>query len=338
MTNMARIGVVGLGNWGSALAKIWIEDGHTVSGWTIEHDVYKSLMEESMNHKYLPGYDLSGLQPTMEINDILENCELIIMALPSSVIISVFDKMVQNLRPSHVIVDLAKGLAPESEDYELISQVLENKLSEAGKNNPVVVMTGPTIAPEVAKGVLTNALVACHDRAVAERVSERLSTGTLVLTPAIDPIGAELWGAYKNTVALACGLVDGLRDSIGGDNLKAALVLAGYSEGIFLLEKMGAGERTAFGPAGIGDLYVTSTSPRSRNRSLGEKLASGIPLDAALAEMHMVAEGVRATKSFLDYSNKIEVKTPFLSSLWSLLEGELEVEDAVRKMVESYRS
>ena len=101
---------------------------------------------------------------------------------------------------------------------------------------------------------------------------------------------------------------------------------------------MGAGERTAFGPAGIGDLYVTSTSPRSRNRSLGEKLASGIPLDTALAEMHMVAEGVRATKSFLDYSNKIDVKTPFLSSLWSLLEGELEVEDAVRKMVESYRS
>jgi glycerol-3-phosphate dehydrogenase (NAD(P)+) len=91
---MARIGVMGLGNWGSALAKIWLEDGHNVSGWTVEHDVYKNLMEESKNHKYLPGYDLSGLHPTMEINDILEECELIIMALPSSVIISVFDEMV----------------------------------------------------------------------------------------------------------------------------------------------------------------------------------------------------------------------------------------------------
>lgn len=338
MTNMARIGVVGLGNWGSALAKIWLDDGHNVSGWTIEHDVYKSLMEESMNHKYLPGHDLSGLHPTMEINDILEDCELIIMALPSSVIIDVFDEMVEKLRPSHVIVDLAKGLAPKNEDSELISEVLEKKLSIAGKSNSVVVMTGPTIAPEVARGVLTNALVACHDKSVAERISERLSTGTLVLTPAIDPIGAELWGAYKNTVALACGLVDGLRDSIGGDNLKAALVLAGYSEGICLLEKMGADESTAFGPAGIGDLYVTATSPRSRNRSLGEKLASGMSLESALSEMHMVAEGVRATKSFLDYSKKIDVPTPFLSALWSLLEGELEVEDAVRKMVESYRS
>ena len=101
---------------------------------------------------------------------------------------------------------------------------------------------------------------------------------------------------------------------------------------------MGADESTAFGPAGIGDLYVTATSPRSRNRSLGEKLASGMSLDSALSEMHMVAEGVRATKSFLDYSKKIDVPTPFLSALWSLLEGELEVEDAVRKMVESYRS
>ncbi len=335
---MSRIGVVGLGNWGTALAKIWIEDGHNVSGWTIEHDVYQSLMEDSLNSKYLPGHDLSGLQATMELSDILETCELIIMALPSSVIISVFDDMLEYLRPSHVIVDLAKGLAPENEKYGLISEVLEDKLLSCGKNNPVVVMTGPTIAPEVAQGVLTNALVACHDRSVAERVSERLSTSSLVLTPAVDPVGAELWGAYKNTVALACGLVDGLRDSIGGDNLKAALVLAGYSEGIFLLEKMGAQKNTAFGPAGIGDLYVTSTSPRSRNRSLGEKLGKGMKLDEALSEMYMVAEGVRATKSFLDQAEKLEIKTPFLAALWALLEDELEVEDAVRKMVESYRS
>ena len=93
-------------------------------------------------------------------------------------------------------------------------------------------MTGPTIAPEVARGVMTTALVACHDRSIAERIAGRLSTNTLVLTPADDPEGAELWGAFKNTVALACGLVDGLRNSIGGDNLKAALVLAGFSEGI----------------------------------------------------------------------------------------------------------
>jgi glycerol-3-phosphate dehydrogenase (NAD(P)+) len=167
-------------------------------------------------------------------------------------------------------------------------------------------------------------------------VAERLSTDSLILTPGEDPVGAELWGAYKNCVALACGLVDGLKDTIGGDNLKAALVLSGYSEGIELLEKMGADPKTAFGPAGIGDLYVTATSPRSRNRTLGEKLGSGKSLDESLEEMHMVAEGVRATRMFLRRSERIGHDTPFLSTLGGLLDGQIEVEDAVRRMVGAY--
>ena len=197
-------------------------------------------------------------------------------------------------------------------------------------------MTGPTIAPEVARGVMTTALVACHDRSVAERIAGRLSTKTLILTPADDPEGAELWGAFKNTVALACGLVDGLRNSIGGDNLKAALVLAGFSEGIRLLGAMGAEPRTAFGPAGLGDLYVTATSPRSRNRTLGEMLGYGKSLEQALEEMHMVAEGVRATRMFVKIAPRLDIEIPFLTSLSQLLDGDIPVEEAVRKMVASY--
>ncbi|RJU85139.1 MAG: glycerol-3-phosphate dehydrogenase, partial [Candidatus Poseidoniales archaeon] len=121
-----------------------------------------------------------------------------------------------------------------------------------------------------------------------------------------------------------------------GDNLKAALVLSGYSEGIGLLEKMGADPETAFGPAGIGDLYVTATSPRSRNRTLGEKLGSGKSLEESLEEMHMVAEGVRATRMFLNRSERMSHPTPFLSTLGGLLEGDIEVEDAVRRMVGAY--
>jgi glycerol-3-phosphate dehydrogenase (NAD(P)+) len=218
----------------------------------------------------------------------------------------------------------------------MISDAIERRLAEAGMTNQVVVMTGPTIAPEVARGVITNALVACRDIGVAKRVTERLSTDSLILTPAEDPVGAELWGAYKNCVALACGLVDGLKDTIGGDNLKAALVLSGYSEGIELLAKMGADSKTAFGPAGIGDLYVTATSPRSRNRTLGEKLGSGKSLDESLEEMHMVAEGVRATRMFLNRSERMSHPTPFLSTLGSLLDGDIEVEDAVRRMAGAY--
>ena len=271
----------------------------------------------------------------MEIADITDSCEILVLALPSSVILDVVDLLIPHLRPSHLLVDLAKGLAPPEEGGSgMISDAIESRLSSAGHSNSVVVMTGPTIAPEVARGVITNALVACHDMSIAERIAERLSTDSLILTPAKDPVGAELWGAYKNCVALACGLVDGLKDTIGGDNLKAALVLSGYREGISLLGEMGASPETAFGPAGIGDLYVTATSPRSRNRTLGEKLGSGKHLDEALEEMHMVAEGVSATRMFLSRSKKMSHPTPFLSTLGSLLDGEIEVEIAVRKMVE----
>jgi len=334
---MARIGILGLGNWGTALAHVWCQDEHNVLGWTIEQDVYESLMTRGENEKYLPGYEIPRLQSTMEISDITDTCEILVLALPSGVILEVVDDLIPHLRPSHLLIDLAKGLAPPEEGGSgMISDAIGERLTAAGLSNPVVVMTGPTIAPEVARGVITNALVACHDRSVAERIAERLSTDSLILTPAEDPLGAELWGAYKNCVALACGLVDGLKDSIGGDNLKAAIVLSGYSEGIGLLGAMGADPKTAFGPAGIGDLYVTATSPRSRNRTLGEKLGSGLSLDQALDEMHMVAEGVRATRMFLERSGKIGHQTPFLLSLGSLLDGDVDVEESVRLMVDAY--
>ncbi|MEE2625316.1 MAG: NAD(P)H-dependent glycerol-3-phosphate dehydrogenase [Candidatus Thermoplasmatota archaeon] len=337
MAVMARIGILGLGNWGTALAHVWCQDEHNVLGWTIEQDVYESLMTRGENEKYLPGYEIPRLQSTMEISDITDTCEILVLALPSGVILEVVDDLIPHLRPSHLLIDLAKGLAPPEEGGSgMISDAIGERLTAAGLSNPVVVMTGPTIAPEVARGVITNALVACHDRSVAERIAERLSTDSLILTPAEDPLGAELWGAYKNCVALACGLVDGLKDSIGGDNLKAAIVLSGYSEGIGLLGAMGADPKTAFGPAGIGDLYVTATSPRSRNRTLGEKLGSGLSLDQALDEMHMVAEGVRATRMFLERSVKIGHQTPFLLSLGGLLDGDIDVEESVRLMVDAY--
>ena len=333
---MARIGILGLGNWGTALGYIWCEDGHNVLGWTIEKEVYESMMTDGVNQKYLPGYELPKMQVTMQISDITSDCEILVLALPSGVILSVVDDLIPHLRPSHVLLDLAKGLAPSDEGGSgMISDAIERRLEEAGKSNPVIVMTGPTIAPEVARGVMTTALVACHDRSVADRIAERLSTSNLLLKAADDPMGAELWGAYKNTVALACGVVDGLHTN-GGDNLKAALVLSGFNEGIMLLDAMGAEPRTAFGPAGIGDLYVTATSPRSRNRTLGEKLGSGLSLEESQGEMHMVAEGVRACRMFNNRAHRLGMDVPFLTALGGLLDGELEVKEAIRQMVDSY--
>ena len=330
---MASIGILGLGNWGTALAKVWLADGHQVIGWTIEQEVHESVTMEMVNQKYLPGVTFEGLTSTMQLGDVMAECELVVLALPSSVILDVVDDLIPHLRPSHVLLDLAKGLA---EGNRSISQVITEKLTAAGMSNAVAVMTGPTIAPEVARGVLTIAQVASHDRSAAERLSSILSTPTLILVPATDPVGAELWGAFKNVVALACGLVDGLKiaGSLGGDNLKAAIFAAGFREGCLLLPELGAKGESAFGPAGMGDLFVTATSPHGRNRQMGEKLGSGLTLQQALDEMVMVAEGVRATRMFGERAGEEGLPAPFVKALNTLLDGDIDPEDCVHRLVE----
>ena len=332
---MSRIAVLGLGNWGTALALSWANDSHQVIGWTIEDEVYGTIMEKAENTKYLPGIVLD-IDVTMDIGEAIDASELLVLSLPSGVILSVVDQVIPHLRPSHVLLDLAKGLAPASEGGSgLISEAIEAKLTAAGLSNQVVVLTGPTIAPEVARGVITTAMVAGNDISVTRRISDRLSTDSLILVPGEDAVGCELWGAFKNTVALACGVVDGLREGIGGDNLKAALITIGFAEGQRLLPMMGAKAETAFGPAGLGDLYVTSTSPRSRNRTLGEMLGSGLRLEDALGEMVMVAEGVRAARMFAGRAVEVGCEVPFIDALCALLDGDLSAEDCVRRIVES---
>jgi glycerol-3-phosphate dehydrogenase (NAD(P)+) len=268
----------------------------------------------------------------MHIEEALEGVEIVVLAVPSSVILKVVDQIIPHLRPGHVLLDLAKGLAPGN---TLISEAIQDKLNAAGKNNTLAVVTGPTIAPEAASGVMTTALVASEDVSVAQHLATTLTTQTFILHPAADPAGAELWGAFKNVVALACGLVDGLKKvgSLGGDNLKAAIFMAGFKEGCILLPQLGARAEVAFGPAGLGDLYVTATSPHGRNRTMGEKLGTGLTVEEALEEMHMVAEGVRATRMFAERAEDDGIDTPFTKALSTLLDGYIDAEECCRRMV-----
>ncbi|MAT49036.1 MAG: glycerol-3-phosphate dehydrogenase [Euryarchaeota archaeon] len=332
MSKMSHIAILGLGNWGTALAKTWLDAKHDVSGWTIEKEVYESVTSKSINEKYLPDIELSNMYTTMRLEECLENAEIIVLALPSSVILDVVKEVVPFLRPSHVLIDLAKGLSPEGGS---ISEEIIEILRSNEKLNPVAVMTGPTIAPEVAKGVITTALIACNDEFVANKLVQRLTTEHLLLQATDDPTGAELWGAYKNIVALACGISDGLKKVTekGGDNLKAAIFARGFSEGCLLLSEMGAKPSTAFGPAGIGDLYVTAASPYGRNRTLGEKLGTGLNLEKARAEMHMVSEGVNATYIFHQKLAERGINNHFISTLKSLLDDEIDAESCLTKLL-----
>jgi len=321
-----------LGNWGTAIARLWLLEGHKVKGWTIEQEVYESITMDGVNRKYLPNHSVEGLDATMRIEEAIEGSEIIVLAVPSSVILDVVVDVLPHLQPRHVLLDLAKGLAPGK---RLISEAIHGMLKEQGMANPLAVLTGPTIAPEAAGGVMTTALVASEDDSVAQRLAQTLSTPSFILHPASDPVGAELWGAFKNVVALACGLVDGLKrvGDMGGDNLKAAIFMAGFKEGCLLLPELGARAEVAFGPAGLGDMYVTATSPHGRNRSMGEKLGTGLTLDQALEEMHMVAEGVRAARMFNDRAIDANLDIPFTKALNTLLNGDITAEECCRRMV-----
>ena len=150
---MSHIAILGLGNWGTALAKTWLDAKHEVSGWTIEKDVYESITTSSINEKYLPDVKLSKMYTTMRLEECIENAEIIVLALPSSVILDVVKDLIPLLRPSHVLIDLAKGLTPEG---GTISENIVELLRNESKLNPVAVLTGPTIAPEVALLIASN--------------------------------------------------------------------------------------------------------------------------------------------------------------------------------------
>ncbi len=318
-----KLAVLGLGNFGTALVHNWLNAGHEVSGWTVEQEVFDSITASGINEKYLPGVVLENLQVSMDLAESVVGCDIVVLALPSGVVLGVVDELVELLEPQQVLLDLAKGLA---EGDRLVSEVIEHKLSDANRDNPVCVMMGPTIAPELAAGVYTTALVASKDAVLATDIAEKLTTATLKLAAAADPLGAEYWGAFKNVIALACGVADGLKASgLGGDNLKAAIFTAGFREAVRLLPALGADHDTAFTAAGIGDLFVTATSPHGRNREMGQRLGEGQTLAEAQGEMVMVSEGVRAARMFEKLFRNESHDAPFVASVTGLLEGQLDV-------------
>ncbi len=329
---MTSIAVLGLGNFGTALSRIWSLHGNRVCGWTVEEEVYASVRDTGANAKYLPDALLPGVEATMDLGTALAGAEVVVLALPSHVILDVVDDIAPRLADGQLLLDLAKGLAPGE---RLVSEAIVEILRAARRANELAVMTGPTIARELAAGVLSTALVAAEDSSVAQTLADRLSTDTLQLRYANDPLGVELWGAFKNVIALACGVCDGLRgqDGPGGDNLKAAVFTAGFREACRLLPALGAQPDTALSAAGVGDLFVTATSPHGRNRRTGELLGSGRHLDEALGSTVMVSEGVRATRMFVARAAAEGLAAPFANTLLTLLDGQIDARDCAGKLL-----
>ena len=310
---MSKIGVLGAGSWGTALAMILRWNGHEVSLWARDAALAQRLSAEKRNEKYLPGVILpDGLKLTSSMKEGFAGAQFLVVAAPSHALRSLLSSLPVNvLARDCVIISAVKGI--ENESFLRMSEVIGQAL---GGGFPVVALSGPSHSEEVSRKIPTAIVAACADLEIAKRAQAVLMGPTFRVYTHSDIVGVELGGALKNIIALAAGIGDGAGF---GDNTKAALITRGLVEMTRLGQKLGANPMTFAGLSGMGDLVVTCMSRHSRNRYVGEQIGRGRTLNEVLAGMQMVAEGVRTTRAAHALAEKIGVEMPITHEVYQVL-------------------
>ena len=303
-----KAAVVGSGAWGTALAISLCKNGHDVTMWTFEKDLIPQMEEERLNIR-LPG---AKLPETLKISSdyaCVKGCKLVVMASPSFPIRSVCRGVAPYLDEDAVLVSVTKGI--EKGTLLRMSEVVAQET-----NRPVVVLTGPSHAEEVALNVPTGCLAASEDKALAELVQDAFMSDTFRIYTSPDAVGAELGAALKNVIALCAGVSDGLGC---GDNTKAMLMTRGLTEMARLGISLGASKDTFAGLAGVGDLIVTCTSMHSRNRRAGILIGQGKSVEDAMKEVGAVVEGYYAAESAFELGKRQGVDMPITTAAYQVL-------------------
>ena len=303
-----KVAVVGSGAWGTALAIRLQKNGHDVTLWTFEKDLVEQ-MEKTRQNPRLPNAVLPQELQIRTDYACVSGCKLVVIACPSFPIRSVCRGVAPYLDEDAVLVSVAKGI--ESGTLLRMSQVVEQ---ETGK--PVVVLTGPSHAEEVALDLPTGCLVASERRDLAELVQDAFMSDALRVYTSPDAVGAELGAALKNVIALCAGVTDGLGY---GDNTKAMLMTRGLTEIARLGVALGANKDTVAGLSGVGDLIVTCTSMHSRNRRAGILIGQGKTPEEAMKQVGAVVEGYYATKSAWELAGKLNVDMPIIQAAHAVL-------------------
>jgi len=318
---MSRIVIIGDGAWGTALALVLERGGHAVTLWSRFPDYAAEMKAKRENVKFLPG---SRLPEGIEIvSGTPPKGELTIAAVPTQFIRSTFTELKTKLPKKPLIACVAKGL--EQSTGKRPSEILREALGSAR----IVALSGPSHAPEVARG-LPASLAAAGESRAAKTVQSLFNGSTVRVYTTADMMGVELGGALKNVIALAAGISDGLGL---GYNAKAALLTRGIVEMARLGGALGAKKQTFFGLSGIGDLITTTTFPSGRNLSVGRALGEGKPLQEILGGMHAVAEGVWTTKAALALARKHRVDMPITEELHRILYEGKAAKDALRDLM-----
>jgi len=330
MTPPNKVAVIGAGSWGTALAKLLGDKGLSVSLWAHRQEQAEALAHDRENCAYLPGFLLPPtVQPTADLAAAVAGQEAIVMVVPSHGYRQVFRELLPHLADNAAVVSAAKGI--ENDTMMTMTQVMAAELAATpGRCCRLGVLAGPSFAKEVAAGIPTAVTVASSTKEEARYFQDLFFTERFRVYASTDIIGQELGGALKNIIAIGAGICDGLGY---GTNTRAAVITRGLAEITRLGVKMGANPLTFSGLAGMGDLVLTCTGDLSRNRTVGLKLGQGMTISAILAEMRMVAEGVKTTKSARALAAKMGVEMPILDQVYQVLYEDKPCQAAVRDLL-----
>jgi glycerol-3-phosphate dehydrogenase (NAD(P)+) len=321
---MTKAGVIGGGAWGTALAQVCARAGLETTLWAREADVVASVNADHENTSFLPGVALEpSIRATGDFAELAAS-DLVLAVAPAQHLRATLAAFAPHVREGLQILLCAKGI--EQGSLKLMTEVLAETIPQA---QPAV-LSGPSFAGEVARGLPTAVTLACADPGCAEQLAEQIATPTFRPYFATDMIGAEAGGAVKNVLAIACGIVEGRGL---GRSAHAALITRGFSELTRLAVALGGEAETVAGLCGLGDLVLTCSSPQSRNMSVGLALGRGQTLDEALAGKLSVAEGVASAPAVRQLARRLGVDVPICEATAAILAGEAGVDDAIRGLL-----
>lgn len=308
---MSKIAVLGAGSWGIALAKLLYYNGNEVTVWSALEDEITMLKEKHEHVDKLPGVSLpEDMIFTSDLEEAVKAKEVLVMAVPSPFVKSTAANVSKFYTRGQVIVNVAKGI--EESTLMTLSEVIEREIPDS----IVAVLSGPSHAEEVGRGIPTTIVVATKNKDVAMHLQKLFMNEVFRVYTSPDVKGVEIGAALKNVIALAAGIADGLGY---GDNTKAALITRGMAEITRLGVKMGGRKETFYGLSGVGDLIVTCASMHSRNRRAGILLGQGKTLEEAQNEVKMVIEGANCAKAALALSKKYDESMPIVSEVNKIL-------------------
>ena len=322
---MAKVSIIGAGSWGTALALLLHKNGNEVTVWSKFESEIQMLKDNHEHLDKLPGVMLpQDMVFTTDLEASIKGMDLMVLAVPSTFTRETSHLMAPLVSEGQIIVNVAKGI--EESTLMTLSDIIEEEIPQA----IVAVLSGPSHAEEVGKGIPTTIVVGAKKKAVAEYVQNLFMNEVFRVYISPDVLGIELGAALKNVVALAAGIADGLGY---GDNSKAALITRGMTEITRLGTAMGGKAQTFSGLTGIGDLIVTCASMHSRNRRAGILIGQGKTMDEAMAEVKMVVEGVYSAKAAIALAKKYDVQLPIIEQVNLVLFENKNAAEAVKDLM-----